>query len=72
MRIDHPTFYHIGSRLENHERRIATLEVFIQLAWKIARIVILIALWSLALLINASPSFWADLTKQILENLLSS
>lgn len=68
---DHPTFYHIGQKLENHEGRLTAIETLIKRGWQGARWGFLIILWSTALLINASPSFWADLARHVAAAVLS-
>lgn len=72
MPSQHPGFYQIGKDVEDLQHRVSSIETLIRHLWKLARWGVLIILWCVALLINASPSSWADLALKVMQKALNS
>lgn len=72
MQSQHPGFYQIGKDVESLQQRVSAIETLISHLWKLSRWGILILLWCVALLINASPSSLADLAIKLLQRALNS
>lgn len=72
MQSQPPSFYQIGKDVSDLKHRVTAIEALISHLWKLARWGILVLLWCAALLINASPSSWADLALNLMQKALSS